>query len=110
LLVAISFLTASTQAYGGNGNAYSLRDSPRNRENDRYEGLGNYVLEPFRYFEERRDDLAYPFVSLLEDFEQSQFPLFMAGDPHWNAAGSAFMARRVARASSEHRHLPCSPS
>jgi len=87
---------------------YSMRESPQSWEEDRYERLGPHVREPFRYFEQRRAALPYPVISLLEDFRNArEFPLFMKKDPHWNEAGAAFAAERVARAFEAKGLLPC---
>jgi hypothetical protein len=87
---------------------YSKRESPRNWEADRYEQLGRYAREPFRYFDQVAADLPYPVVSLLSAFEQSdRFPLFFRGDPHWNRYGAALAAETVARRLAAEGWVPC---
>ena len=87
---------------------YSRRESPRNWERGKYEILGPWVREPFRYFEEVADSLPYPMVSLLPAFEQTgEFPLYNADDPHWTDLGAAFAARALFGELSERGLLPC---
>jgi hypothetical protein len=87
---------------------YSLREAPESWEAHRYEALGPWVREPFRYFEDNRDRLPYPVLSALGAFEESdEFPLFQNDDPHWNAAGARLMARTVARWTAEQGLIPC---
>jgi hypothetical protein len=87
---------------------YSKTESPRNWEADRYQRLGPYVLEPFRYFDEIAADLPYPVISLLSAFRKSgRFPLFFRGDPHWNRFGAALAAETVARELAAAGSIPC---
>ena len=89
---------------------YSARESPENWEAHRYEVLGPWVREPFRYFQENRGELAFPVLSVLPAFEASEeFPLFQGDDPHWTAAGARLMARTVARWAAESGLIPCEP-
>ncbi len=75
---------------------YSAAESPRNWEESRYERLGPFALEPFRYFEEVSPTLPYPVFDLLQVFQDTEeFPLFFEDDPHWNAAGARLIAREV---------------
>ena len=85
---------------------------PQNWEEElgRYERLGPFAREPFRYFEEeaRAGRLPYPSLSLLPAFEQAEeFPLYLSDDPHWNAAGSRFAARALLPLLLSHGLLPC---
>ncbi len=76
---------------------YSSRESPYNWEAAEYEILGPYVKEPFRYFEELRDELPYPVLNLLPVFETARtFPLYFEDDPHWNEYGAALVAETIA--------------
>jgi hypothetical protein len=87
---------------------YSLSESPENWEAHRYEVLGPWVREPFRYFRENGRDLPFPVLSVLPAFEASdEFPLFQRDDPHWTEAGAALMARTVARWAAETGLIPC---
>ena len=90
---------------------YTGRESPDNWEANRYEVLGPYVEEPFRYFDEVRDELPYPVLSLLPAFAESEeFPLFLPNDPHWNARGARLAAEHVALWLSERGLIPCAMS
>jgi hypothetical protein len=87
---------------------YSAREVPENWEGDEYEVLGPYAKEPFRYFEEVGDELPYPVIDLLPDFERTRvFPLFRNDDPHWNRRGAAFVARIVAGSLVSEGLVPC---
>lgn len=87
---------------------YSERESPENWEAGRYERLGPYVREPFRYFEEVASELSYPVLSLWSDFvDTDRFPLFFEDDPHWNADGAAFAAEALEAALLAGGMLPC---
>ena len=87
---------------------YSNHESPRNWEADRYERLGRYAMEPFRYFDQVAADLSYPVVSLLSAFQKSdRFPLFFRGDPHWNRYGAALAAETIARELAAAGSIPC---
>lgn len=87
---------------------YSSDESPRNWERHRYQRLGPFVREPFRYFDEVAETLPYPVFSLLPAFESTErFPLFFEDDPHWNAAGARLAAESVARFLESSGWLPC---
>ncbi len=89
---------------------YSLEESPNNNERGLYEPLGPYVLEPFRYFEQKQAELPYPVISLLDDFRNAETsPLFFEDDPHWNAAGAELAAEAVSRRLMERGLVPCGP-
>ena len=78
---------------------YSERESPRNWEARHYEALGPYALEPFAYFDDIQDELPFPVISLLGDFQRTEvFPTCYENDPHWTAAGSQVAAEAVYRA------------
>jgi hypothetical protein len=90
------------------GYQYSDRESPKNWEARAYEVLGPFVREPFRYFEEARDQLPYPVVNLLPAFEVSKtFPLYFEDDPHWNRDGARLAARAAAQAIRGLGLIPC---
>jgi hypothetical protein len=90
---------------------YSLSESPENWEAHRYETLGPWVREPFRYFQENRRELPFPVLSTLPAFEASdETPLFQKDDPHWSPAGAALMAGTVARWAAESGLIPCEAS
>jgi len=86
---------------------YSDREVPRNWEKG-YTPLGRYVREPFRYFAEVGDSLAYPVIDVLADFESSErFPLYFGNDPHWTEQGADVAARAVFTGLRERGLLPC---
>ena len=75
---------------------YSDAESPGSWEKGLYQPLGPYVLEPFRFFEERADRLPYPVFSLLEAFRDTDVsPHCFRDDPHWNPAGAEIAARAI---------------
>jgi hypothetical protein len=87
---------------------YSLQESRHSWESHRYETLGPWVGEPFRYFRENADRLPYPVLSVLPAFESAdQFPLFREDDPHWSEAGARLMAETVAHWAAESGLIPC---
>jgi hypothetical protein len=87
---------------------YSLAESPRSWESHRYQAMGPWVREPFRYFREKAGRLPYPVLSALPAFESAdEFPLFRETDPHWSEAGARLMAETVARWSAETGLIPC---
>jgi hypothetical protein len=87
---------------------YSKRESVRNWESHTYQTLGPYVREPFRYFEEARDELPYPVFSLLRHFEEApEFPLYQETDPHWNETGNRLAAEGLLEYLVANRLVPC---
>jgi hypothetical protein len=87
---------------------YSLEESRESWESHRYEPMGPWVREPFRYFQERGDRLPYPVLDMLSAFENAdEFPLFRKDDPHWNEAGARLMAETLARWTAESGLIPC---
>jgi hypothetical protein len=75
---------------------YSDRESPQNWERQRYLPLGPYVRAPFEFLESEMAKRGIPYLSLLPAFEaSSEFPLYLADDPHWNQAGSGLAARAM---------------
>ncbi len=86
---------------------YSDRESARNWEKG-YEPLGRYVREPFRYFAEVADTLAYPVIDILPAFESSdRFPLYFGNDPHWTEQGADVAARAIFEGLLARGLLPC---
>ncbi len=78
------------------GFMFSTTESPNNWEAGRYTPLGDYVLEPFLFLEDRADSLEYPYRSLLPAFKDTEvFPTSFDDDPHWNDAGTELAARAV---------------
>ena len=64
-----------------------------------YVALGEFVHEPFRFFEEYARTAPFPVVSLLEDFRTTPvFPTAFDNDPHWNPDGHRVAAEAIARA------------
>ncbi|MEE8473872.1 MAG: hypothetical protein V3T01_00885 [Myxococcota bacterium] len=87
---------------------YSRREAPRNWEDDRYQRLGPFVREPWRYIDEVANELPFPVIDLWPAFENStRFPLFFRNDPHWNRFGSALAAETVIHELIERRLVPC---
>ncbi len=77
---------------------YSDREAPRSWEQGRYQILGPYSHEPFRYFAELAGRRAYPIHSLLETFQRTEvFPTCFEDDPHWNAAGARVAGDAMAK-------------
>jgi len=75
---------------------WNVGECPNNWENGEYGDAEPYQFEYFRYFDEADRD--YPIINLLRDFRAtSEYPLVFADDPHWNAAGHAFVAQAVTR-------------
>jgi lysophospholipase L1-like esterase len=76
---------------------YDAREAPSNWEKDRYDLLGPYSLEPFRFFEELAPEVDYPIHPLLAAFlENDAFPTCFDDDPHWNETGTSVAARAIA--------------
>ncbi len=72
---------------------YSDRESPLNWERGEYENLGPFVLEPFRFFDEKAASSPFPIHSLLPAFRDTDiFPTCYTGDPHWTPAGTQVAA------------------
>ncbi len=67
---------------------YSNRESLANWEAAEYTPLGRWVLEPFRFFDERRNEAPFEIHSLLHAFRNTVvFPTCFSDDPHWIPAG-----------------------
>ncbi len=76
---------------------YSDREAPGSWERGKYEVLGPYSREPFRFFEELATTRPYPIHSLLPAFlETDVFPTCFEHDPHWNADGARVAADAIA--------------
>lgn len=77
---------------------WSDEECPDNWESHRYGIDEPYEHEYFRFFESVRDDVDFPIVSLLPDFETStEFPLVFRHDPHWTEAGHRLVGEAMAR-------------
>ena len=75
---------------------YSDKESPNNWEKSKYEVLGPFAHEPFKYFEQIKGDVDYPIYSLLPDFQNSTiFPTVFDNDPHWNETGNQIAADAI---------------
>ncbi len=73
---------------------WNVKECPDNWEKGEYGLSEPYQYEYFRYFEESRP--GYPVINLLPDFQATgKYPLVFRDDPHWNAAGHAFVAETV---------------
>jgi hypothetical protein len=71
-------------------------ECPENYEKD-YAREEPYQFEYFRYFNEQREVAGFEIFDLLPAFRATrEFPLVFKADPHWNAAGHAFVARTLA--------------
>ncbi len=70
---------------------WNVKECPDNWEKDAYGLNERYQYEYFRYFDE--SERTYPIINLLPDFQATKkYPLVFRQDPHWNAAGHAFVA------------------
>ena len=75
---------------------WSAKECPENWETKYYRLDEPYQYEYFRYFDEA--ERTYPIINLLADFQATaKYPLVFRQDPHWNAAGHAFVADTLAR-------------
>ena len=78
---------------------YSDKECPNNWEKAEYKLLGEYALEPFKYFSEIKALKEYPIDSLLLDFKSAQIkPTSFNDDPHWNEAGVKVVVDAIYRA------------
>lgn len=76
---------------------WNPEECPDNWETDQYRVDEPYQYEYFRYFAERRVGAPFEIYDLLPAFQATrEFPLVLREDPHWNAAGNAFVARTLA--------------
>ena len=76
---------------------WNPKECPDNWEADQYAVDEPYQYEYFRYFAERRAGAPFEIYDLLPAFRATrEFPLVLHEDPHWNAAGNAFVARTLA--------------
>jgi hypothetical protein len=77
---------------------WNPKECPDNWETDEYTVTEPYQYEYFRYFEERKAGAPFEIYDLLPALRATgEFPLVLRRDPHWNAAGNAFVARTLAR-------------
>ena len=78
---------------------YSKGSTPNNWEKKEYEEMGEFSLEPFKYFENlKQSQNHYPIFSLLTNFENSEvFPTTFDDDPHWNESGNEIAAEAIHR-------------
>jgi len=75
---------------------YTDKESPNTWESGAFDALGPYVLENYRYFDEKRPATPYPLISLLDDFKNSGvFPTTFDKDSHWNQHGAKLAAEAV---------------
>jgi hypothetical protein len=87
---------------------YNRSEAPRDREKSAFPASDEFVLEPIRFFEERRRVAAFPIHSVREEFlHAGVFPTCREDDPHWNAAGNRVTAEAVARLLDADGLLPC---
>ncbi len=76
---------------------WNAEECPNNWEAASYALDEPHQFEYFRFFREAAATRDYPIVDLLPYFEATdEFPLVLNADPHWNAAGHAFVARTLA--------------
>ena len=74
---------------------WNVKECPDNWETG-YSNNEPYQFEFFRYFDEKAKDSPFRVHSMLQEFKECrEFPLVFNRDPHWNAAGNAFVARRL---------------
>ena len=76
---------------------YNRRECPHDWEGQYWPTSDQYVLEPFRYFDEKAKTVNFPVFSLLGDFKNSGvFPTTFDADPHYNPAGHRIAAKGIA--------------
>lgn len=75
---------------------YTDKESPHTWEKGSFEALGPYVLENYRYFDEKRPVTPYALISLLDDFKNSGvYPTTFDNDSHWNQHGARVAAEAI---------------
>ena len=78
---------------------YDRREAPNSWERAEYDLEGPHNLEPFRFFDEQRDQVDYPIHTLLEAFRATEvFPTCFDDDPHWNDSGATVAAEAISAA------------
>lgn len=78
---------------------YDPSECPKDLEGPQYlPEEGPFLLEPFRFFEQRSTGAGFPVHSLLEDFRDSPVrPTTFVDDPHWNTNGHKIAAQAILR-------------
>lgn len=90
--VGAAFVLVVTPRY----HHWNPKECPDNWETEEYAVNEPYQYEYFRYFAERRAAAPFEIYDLLPAFRATrEFPLVLREDPHWNAAGNAFVARTL---------------
>jgi hypothetical protein len=75
---------------------YTDKESPLSWERHAYVALGPYVLNNFRYFDQKAKEAPFTIVSLLEDFKRTTvFPTTFERDSHWNPDGAKLAAQLI---------------
>lgn len=73
------------------------RDIVTGWETREYEVMGDYVMEPFAWFDSLKSEVGYPVYSLMDDFREAEsYPLYFPDDPHWTTAGHRVAAAAIA--------------
>lgn len=75
---------------------WSTRECRQNWELRAYGENEPFQYEHFRFFDEAAAREPFPIHDLLPDFKATwEYPLVFPNDPHWNARGHDFVARRI---------------
>jgi hypothetical protein len=75
---------------------YTDKESLRSWERHNYVAMSEYVLNNYRYWDEKSSESPFPIVSLLEDFKSTDiFPTTFEKDSHWNPEGAKLAAELI---------------
>ncbi len=76
---------------------YSRRESLASWDWREFQRMGPYVHEPFRYFDQLKEERDYPiYTNLLQVFmETDLYPTCFDDDSHWNANGNLVAAEAI---------------
>lgn len=75
---------------------YDRNESPSDWERRRFPASDQFILEPFKFLEDRARGADFHVHVLLRDFLQAEErPLSFPDDPHWNANGNNVAARAI---------------
>jgi hypothetical protein len=75
---------------------YTDKESLRSWERHNYTPMGEYVLNNYRYLDEKSKTAPFPIISLLEDFKTTTiFPTTFEKDSHWNPEGAKLAAELI---------------
>lgn len=75
---------------------YTDKESPQSWERHNYVPMSEYVLNNYRYWNEKSKIASFPIISLLEDFKETTlFPTTFEKDSHWNPDGARLAAELI---------------